>query len=408
MSAPRVLLYSHDSFGLGHIRRTLALARAISEADSEASVLILTGSTVACCYRLPPRVDTVKLPVITKNAAGAYESLRLPIEFEDVRALRSAVALAAAKSFRPTVAVVDKTPLGVRGEIRATLEWLRHQRGCRLVLGLRDIEDGVEKVRAEWSQLGLRSTIERYYDTILVYGPESSMDALDCLGWDDLPVPVHHVGYVCSSPGIERPPDFPSEYLLATTGGGADGLSVLVNVIEALRIRPLPLPTVIVTGPLITDRDFAGLIERTAGLNIRVHEFRADMESVVAGAKGVVSMAGYNTVAEVLGARKRALLVPRIVPREEQLLRARALAEQGLIEMLHPAELSPSVMREALDRLLTRPAPAPEFVLDQGAVRAAGVIRALAAADQTSDAPLLSPAFGAESGPAAVRTAIPT
>jgi len=68
-------------------------------------------------------------------------------------------------------------------------------------------------------------------------------------------------------------------------------------------------------------------------------------------------MAGYNTVAEVMRARKPALLVPRVHPISEQLLRARELGRRGLQDVLHPSDLSAPTMRRALEQLLERPQP---------------------------------------------------
>ena len=54
----RILLYSHDTFGLGHIRRSRTLANAITAADENTTALILTGSPVAGRFTFPERVDT--------------------------------------------------------------------------------------------------------------------------------------------------------------------------------------------------------------------------------------------------------------------------------------------------------------------------------------------------------------
>lgn len=375
-SSPRVLFYSHDSFGLGHLRRSLALARELSSRDHRLSSLIVTGSTVASSYRLPPRVDTVKLPVLTKDGLGRYRPLRLAVELEKLSELRADLIAATASSFDPTVVIVDKAPLGLRGEMTPTLDVLRRRSGCRVVLGLRDIEDEPRSVRAEWRRGDLRALIEHYYDAILVYGPESAMDALDCLGWNDLQVPVHHVGYVGPSLTAGSAPDLPPAYLLVTAGGGSDGFALLASALRAIRVRPLPLPAVVVAGPLLADRDMDRLVELSRGLDVRLYEFRADMETVLMGARAVVSMAGYNTVVEALAARKPLLLVPRVHPRREQLLRATALKQAGLADMLHPDELSPTALRGALDRLLERRAQETRVEID-GARRAADLVLAL-------------------------------
>ena len=44
LEGTRILFYSHDSYGLGHLRRTLTLATAMRAAIPDASILIATGS----------------------------------------------------------------------------------------------------------------------------------------------------------------------------------------------------------------------------------------------------------------------------------------------------------------------------------------------------------------------------
>ncbi len=370
----RVLFYSHDSTGLGHLRRTLALAQAVTTLDETATALVLTGSTVASSYRLPPRVDTVKLPAIMKCDDGEYTSRRLTMGIDEIRRLRSEISVAAVRAFQPTVAVVDKTPLGSGGEFVQSLEALRDAGNCRTVLGLRDIDDSPENVRQEWSGKQLRQAIRRYYDDVFVYGPHWSPDALDCLGWNDIGIPIHHVGYVGTPMPESGPDDLPSGYLLVTPGGGGDGFNVLASVARAIRSKPLPCHTVMVTGPLLADEDTMRLMQLTQGLDVRVLDFRADMQSVIAGARAVVAMAGYNTVTELLRAQKPSLLVPRVRPREEQLVRATQLQTAGLVDMLHPDEVSPVSMSVALANLLERERPTFAAADHDGAMQAAKIM----------------------------------
>jgi predicted glycosyltransferase len=112
-----------------------------------------------------------------------------------------------------------------------------------------------------------------------------------------------------------------------------------------------------VTGPLMEPLARDRLEQMTTGLDIELFELRTDMEYVIAGARAIVSMAGYNTVSEVMRACKPAILVPRAGPSQEQLLRARTLAAGGLQDMIHPADLSPATLRDALDRVLVRVPP---------------------------------------------------
>ena len=54
-------------------------------------------------------------------------------------------------------------------------------------------------------------------------------------------------------------------------------------------------------------------------------------------ASGIVAMGGYNTFCEILTLDKPALIIPRSVPRQEQLIRAERAVKLGLASMLDPA-----------------------------------------------------------------------
>jgi predicted glycosyltransferase len=151
-----------------------------------------------------------------------------------------------------------------------------------------------------------------------------------------------------------------------------DGVALLDAVIDAVALRPIPVPTVLVTGPMMAAEDVARLRDRAAGLEVRVEEVRGDMDAVLAGARAVISMAGYCTVAEVLASGKPALLVPRTFPRVEQLNRAKRWAAAGRVELLEPDALEPELLADTIARLLERP-PQPREPLT-GAADAARIL----------------------------------
>jgi len=376
-SGARFLFYTNELVGFGHLRRQLALAARLSAMDAATTTsLIVTGSPVEPYFSLPPGVDAVKLPTRTRDETGNHTGALL-VELSELQDLRSKIALVAAMAFRPTVMVVDKLPLGPAGELLPTLEAIRASSHCKVVLGLRDLDDSPERVRANWGD-ARREILERYYDAILVYGPAGTPDALDCMGWHDLRVPVAHVGYVSPALPTPAPADVQARYVLATAGSGRSGFTVLSAFLQALALAPLHCRSIILTGPLMDPGEKEQLHAMAAGLDVEVWEFRTDIASLISGALGVVGMAGYNTVAESVQARKPLLLVPRVRPGQEQLIRARFLAERGLVDMIHPDELTPATMRSALDRLVTRvPAPwrAEHF---HGTDRAAEILWSLA------------------------------
>jgi predicted glycosyltransferase len=373
----RFLFFSNELIGLGHLRRTLSIANRLAEIETESSSLIVTGSPVVPWFGMPPRVDILKLPGWTRDESGDRRAGGLALDVGGLHAVRSGIELGVATSFEADVAVVDKLPLGPGGELVEALEALRSVPRCRVVLGLRDIDDAPERVRLEWGP-DMRAAIERYYDTILVYGPASSPDAIRSVGWTDLTVPVRHVGYLGWPMSQEPAQDIDPGYLLATVGGGHDGFRVLEELLRAIRLEPLPCSTLIITGPLMAKAQIETLRALASGIDAQVVEFRGDMDRVLAGARAVVGMAGYNTVAELLRAQRPGLLVPRTRPSQEQLVRARAIAAHPSYDMLHPDELSPESMRAALTRLLERPQPAAPPDEYEGADRAARLLSALA------------------------------
>src|SRR3954447_24470790 len=114
--ARRFLFCTNECVGLGHMRRTLTLARAVTEMDSSASALVITGAPLTPGLALPAGVDTVKLPMLRRDAITGLGARNLQIESDDVHDLRASLALAAATAFAPDVAVIDKLPLGLGGE----------------------------------------------------------------------------------------------------------------------------------------------------------------------------------------------------------------------------------------------------------------------------------------------------
>src|SRR2546422_6189882 len=142
MAAIRLLFYSHDTFGVGHFRRSLTIASYLRRPLGDPSVLILPGLETAYAFETPAGIDFVKLPAVKKIGPDEYRSRHLRISFNRVRRLRENLIKAVAKSFDPHMLIVDNVPRGVEGELLPTIEFLRkHRPSTRLVLTLRDVLD---------------------------------------------------------------------------------------------------------------------------------------------------------------------------------------------------------------------------------------------------------------------------
>lgn len=337
----RVLIYSHDSFGLGHLRRCRTIAHALVEHDKDLSVLILTGSPIIGSFDFRARVDFVRVPGVIKMRNGAYTSLSLLIDIEETLALRASIIRHTAEIFDPDLFIVDKEPLGLRGEALETLEMLR-ERGTPLILGLRDVMDEPALLAPEWERKRVVPALSELYDDIWVYGLPQICDPLMGI---DVPWSVRrrmtYTGYLSRSLPSGVPHNAPLQkisdpFILVTTGGGGDGESMIDWVLHAYeQDRALPYPALLVLGPFMQSERQAEFIGRTAQLpNVEAITFDAQLENLMDRAIGVVGMGGYNTFCEILSFDKRALIVPRTRPRMEQYIRASRAAELGLIQML--------------------------------------------------------------------------
>ena len=364
----RVLIYSHDSFGLGHLRRCRAIAHSIVAHRPEATVLILSGSPIIGNFGFRNRVDFVRFPGVIKLQNGEYTSQALNLATEETVAVRAAIIQHTAEVFDPDVFLVDKEPLGLRGEVADTLKEAK-ERGTRLVLGLRDVMDEPALLAPEWERKNVMPALVDLYDEIWVYGLPQICDPLAGI---DVPPSVRrkmvYTGYLrreASEMGHPFTPEWDKPYILVTPGGGGDGDQLVDSVLNAYESdRCLPNPALIVTGPFLQKDRLQVFTERAARLdNVELLSFDANLEDLMARAAGVVAMGGYNTFCEILSFDKPAVLVPRQMPRLEQTIRAERAAALGLVRVLSPMEAAnPSHLLRVIQALPLQPPPSTRVI----------------------------------------------
>jgi predicted glycosyltransferase len=222
-------------------------------------------------------------------------------------------------------------------------------------------------------------TITRYYDEVWIYGEATIFDAVHEYSFpNDVARRTHYCGYL-KRPTLQQPrPDGPPR-VLVTTGGGEDGTSLIRAYLEDLVALPraVALRSVVVFGPKMPEQARTTLRSTFGSLaDVELLDFEPDMTRRYAAADVVVSMAGYNTVCELLSLGKKAVLVPRTTPVREQLMRAELLQARGYFRMLTPEALVPGALMNAVRQALADPAPAHAVNLD-GLTRIRSRVRAL-------------------------------
>ncbi len=374
----RIALYSHDSQGLGHVRRNLAIASALAAADPTVEILLLTGAPGATSLPVPPGADFLTLPALAKVADGTYRARSLASSLDAIIELRSAILHAALCTFDPDVLIVDKVARGAAGELEAALADLRSKGRTRCVLGLRDVLDDAAVARHQWRQDRTTEAVAHFYDRVWVYGDPAVFDPVIEYGLPPIVAGrTSFTGYLGHGrPRALTPPTrVPSgPYALCLVGGGQDGFSVASSFLRAR--LPAGRSGIVVTGPYMAMED-RRILQRLAGgrPDMTVMGFVPGTEHLVSGAEAVVSMGGYNSVCELLASGTRALIVPRARPRSEQLVRAERLASRGLAEVLHPDALSPGSLSTWLTGT-SRPADDVAIDLD-GLARIPALVEAL-------------------------------
>lgn len=367
----RLLVYSHDAFGLGNIRRTLKICDQLSKEIPDLSILLLTGSAMVHSFRMSPKMDYVKLPCVHRQARNKYIAKYLRTSFREISQMREDIIFASFKSFRPDIVLVDKVPVGIKGELLRSIEWLKSvQPSSKVILGLRDILDDPEHVRKLWERKNFFDTLERFYDSIWVFGSAQIYDLVAEYGFpESIARKLNYCGYIMQSPALRDKAEVRRElgidggkFVLVTAGGGGDGYSLMKTYLKSLRglgartngSADRTVHSVVVLGPDMPLHKKERLLQKigTPAGNLKIMDFSTEILNYMNAADLVVSMGGYNTVCEILTLEKRAIVVPRVRPVTEQWIRTRRMQALGLVEMIHPEKLTPQHLTDKMVEIL--------------------------------------------------------
>ena len=344
----KLMVYSHDTFGLGNVRRMLSICKQLIDSIPDLSILFITGSPMIHCFRIPLRFDYVKLPCLSRTDRDSYSVKYLNTRINETVKLRSDLILNTAKNFKPDLLLIDKKPYGVKKELAATVAYIKtHCPNTKLVLLLRDILDSQEQTKKIWKEQGYYKAIQSYYDLLLIVGEDKIFDSRKEYCFPaSASEKVRFCGYIKKEVGSKSPATTKKELkigkeklILVTAGGGEDGYTLLDTYIKGLERMPIGHNTksLIVCGPEMPDYQKKELYKNAARYpHAQICEFTSDLISYMDASDLIVSMGGYNTICEILSLNKRAIVVPRFRPVREQWMRADRLAQLGFIKTIHP------------------------------------------------------------------------
>jgi predicted glycosyltransferase len=364
----KLLVYSHDAYGLGNIRRMLEICQGLLQTIPNLSILLLSGSPMLQGFRLPQRLDYIKLPCLNRGEEGKLASKYLKMDADETIQLRGDLILTTALNFKPDLVLVDKKPYGLKDELKETINALKDNLPeTKWVLLLRDILDHPDRTIAEWREQDNYQAIQHFYDQVLVVGSSEVFDP--CVEYQFPPAiatKVKFCGYIRRPAGLQDRDTLLQQFgispsdrrVLVTAGGGEDGYPLLHTYLQGLALLPpnYPLKSFVVSGPEMPKEQRETLCQIADILpNVHMLEFTDDLMSYMEAADTVVAMGGYNTFCEILSARKPSVIVPRERPSQEQLIRADKMSQLGILTSILPGELTPSKLMQQVVHQLNHP-----------------------------------------------------
>jgi predicted glycosyltransferase len=397
----RIALYSPGIVGLGHMRRSLLIGQTLANSRLPVTILWIAESRQAGAFHFGPRMDCVSLPAL-KKLNGNCEPRYLEVSSSDIIRLRSRTICAALESFEPDVFIVDKLPRGALRELDPALNILRARTKTRCVLGLRDVLDDPEAVHRDWQEAGDEEAIRKYYHKIWVYGDPAVYDPVREYNWPpEIAAKVRFTGYLDQRARLKFSDDQNREFLteikpplekfaMCLLGGGQDGAFLAEAFAQAT--FPADMSGIILTGPFMPP-DVRKRLHEHACKNprLRILDFVAEPALLLDRADRVVAMGGYNTVCELLSFAKHTLIVPRVVPRREQLIRATRMRDLGLLEMIHPDDLTPHELSKWLARDLGPVPRVRETIRLDGLANVRRFVNKLLTKPRTRESPMAHP-----------------
>ena len=305
---------------------------------------------------------------------------------------RRALVLDAFATLQPDVVLMESYPFGrraFRGELDALVgSALARRPRAAVLVSIRDILVAKSNP-ARYSEIAAR--VRRDIDAVLVHGDprlvglEASFPAAR-----EIADKLRYTGYVTDAGEAERAAvrlDAGRGEVLVSAGGGAVGAPLLK---AALAARPLTSLRYhvwrLIAGPNLPQEDYDALA-RQLSTGVSLERFRSDFQDLLRHCHLSISQAGYNTILDVLQAGARAVVVPFAEGGEtEQALRARLLAERGLVHVADARALSgpdgAAVLAQTIERALQAPAPVLGQLALDGARRAAACVAEFTAMQQ--------------------------
>jgi predicted glycosyltransferase len=353
------MLYVQHLLGVGHLRRASLLAKALDAAGADC--LFVSGG-------LPQDkldIGTARLaqlpPVFCRDESFTLlDETGSPVT-QDWKDRRRALLLELFRRERPEVLLIEQYPFGrrnMRFELKPLLEEAWGASPRPLVFS--SIRDVLAKDFSDERLAEILSLVQRRFDGVLVHGDPAFIPfGRSFRGAEALAGKLRYTGYVVEEM-TQGEALTPSGEVLVSSGGGQVGGPLMEACIGARALTALKeAPWRILAAQAFPESYMERLRQQArdaSGGGILIERARPDFRQLLAACRLSISMAGYNTTLEVLQCGVPAVLMPYAAGEEgEQLLRARLLAEQGVVTLTRYHDPTPESIAASVAEALAKP-----------------------------------------------------
>ncbi len=355
------MFYCQHVLGIGHLVRSAEIAAALA---ARFDVRFVSGGTPVENFPFAPGIEVVQLPPL--ETGEDFDGLRSTdeVSVERTKELRKAKLLALFDEWRPDVLIVELFPFGRKSfsfELMPLLQAARANEGrTKVVCSLRDLLVRKED-RAEHEERVCR-IVNAHFDLILVHGDPRLFTLADSFDRvRDIAPPIRYTGYVTQGDTGAQADAEPFILVSAGSGRCESGCRLIEAAIQGAGDGALRHCRYrVFAGPLVRDEDYARFAKLAEDReNVVLERYTPHLQALMRSAKLSVSMAGYNTLMNILSTGVRALVYPFTGNEDtEQTTRAMRLEELGLIGVLPPETPEPAGLAARMKFMLaTTPAP---------------------------------------------------
>jgi len=385
----KIMYYSHNSHGLGHSTRALAILTGIKKQNPNSDILIAAGTGVPHIF-LNQGIEIVKLPSIkmTDNPDNSTSLIPryLKASLSEISELRRRILLDTFDCFKPNVLIVEHAFFGQNAEMlpilmRRWVEDRNHQkRSFATVYISRGIMDSPRRVKSLWkekTQKGGSIDGTNLFDLVYIMEDKKTINfkkdyQLDKQFCDR----AKYLGKITikTKKELVRPQEIKEYYgipanekIILVSLGRWKGIEKILDVLLKTfkEINGKKEYNLLVQIDPFLDKEIIAKHIKNKDSKIKFLDYIPQMIDMINAADLVICRGGYNTIAEILLTNTKAILFPEIGRTEEEPYRVKKASKNKNIVYLDEFNLTKKEFKKKTIQLLKQKKGLPKNNFDK-------------------------------------------